>query len=294
VRLSTGFSALPYRLLAWLAPAVARALVPAVVLGGCGVSQELYNARTTELDRCQTDLTRSQSDFNAARQKNEGLVDDATELRDRLTTLESDRFKLSTNLQSTKKEMDQLRRTQALADRRQELLRSVKERLASLIDDKTITVESRKARLLIRVAEKPLFEAGKAELKASGLPLIKQVAAVLRDLPDRDFLIAGHTDNQGLKGSTFRSNWELSAARAVAVVRTLQGEGVDPRHLGAAGYSEFDVLSDNTDEVGRTLNRRIEVVLMPTAEELAPLDSSEPAPASRVTAPKDPPAPPKP
>jgi chemotaxis protein MotB len=261
---------------------------------GCGVSQEIYLQRTTELDRCQSELTRSQGDLNASRQKTDELAGESGELRDRLTTLETDRFKLSANLSATKKEMEQLRKAQALSERRVELYYSLREKLAPLITDKSVAVEVRKSKLVLTVSDEPLFDPGKADLKPKGLSVLRQLAAVLKGVPERDFLVAGHTDNQPLKGSTFRSGWDLTTARAVAVVRALQGEGVDPRHLAAAGYSEFDYLSDNSDAGARSINRRIEVVFMPSAEELPAIDLRAPARAATEVAPPPPPAPTQP
>ena len=92
---------------------------------------------------------------------------------------------------------------------------------------------------------------------------------------DRDFQVAGHTDNEPIRRSRFTSNWELSTVRALEVVQYLQEQGVTPTHLSAAGYSEFAPVAQNDSEDGRTENRRIEIVLMPNYDELPDLSGLE-------------------
>jgi chemotaxis protein MotB len=255
---------------------------------GCGVSQELYNARTTELDRCQSEVARSRTQMAATRSKSDELGAEAATLRDRISALENDRSKLASNLSATQKEMDELRRAHTQAEQRSELYRTLMTKLRSMIDAHTLDVEIRKGKMVVKLADQILFDPGHAELKTAGAGALRQVAAVLREIPDRDFLVAGHTDNRPIRASTYRSNWELSTARAVTVVQFLQAEGLDPRHLAAAGYSEFDPLGDNGQTDSRALNRRIEVVVMPKLEEMPTIDpglAPSPAPNEPVEAP---------
>jgi chemotaxis protein MotB len=271
-----------------------------LVAVGCGVSQELYNQRTTELDRCQGELARTRTQMAAARTRSDELTTETGTLRDRIAALEMERGKLASNLSATQKEMDELRRVHAQAEQRNELYRTLMTKLRSMIEAHTIGVEIRKGKMVVKLADQILFDPGKAELKSDGQAALRQVAAVLRDIPDRDFLVAGHTDNRPIRASTYRSNWELSTARAVTVVQFLQAEGVDPRRLAAAGYSEFDPVGDNGASETRALNRRIEVVVMPNIEELPTIDpapspnpnAEAPAPTAPRSAP--PPSPPPP
>jgi chemotaxis protein MotB len=204
--------------------------------------------------------------------------------------------------------MEALRRAHAQAEQRNELYRSLIARLRDAIGAGTLAVEVRKGRMLVKLGDAILFDPGQATLKPDGQRALREVALALKEIADRDFLVAGHTDNRPIKNSPFASNWDLSTARAVTVVRFLQGEGVDPRHLAAAGYSEFDAVADNDTEAGRAQNRRIEVVVMPRIDELPQIDISEPqtqpqaatspaptdAPAAPATSSPPPPAPPTP
>ena len=135
---------------------------------GCGVSQELYTARTTELDRCQNELLRTRNQLTAARTKSEELGAEATALHDRISTLEGDRSKLASNLSATQKEMDELRRTHAQAEQRSELYRTLVSKLRSMIDAKMLGVEIRKGKMVVKLADQILFDPGKVEFKIAG------------------------------------------------------------------------------------------------------------------------------
>jgi chemotaxis protein MotB len=180
--------------------------------------------------------------------------------------------------------MAALRRAHAQAEQRAELYRSLEARLRDAISAGTLAVQVRKGKMLVKLANEILFDAGQATLRSDGQKALHEVAQALKEIPDRDFLVSGHTDNQPIKSSPFASNWDLSTARAVTVVRFLQSEGVDPRHLAAAGYSEFDNVADNSVASERGKNRRLEIVVMPRIDELPNIDVSEPAaPATAPT-----------
>jgi chemotaxis protein MotB len=276
---------------------VRRILLLIAALTGCGVSQELYDQRTNELDRAKSELARTQGELTAARAR----YDEEMGQRERASALESEYLKLKKDLNATETQLEELREAHRRAEARAEVYRNLEQRLKAMIDARTLAVEFRKGKMVVKLSDQVLFDAGKAELRAEGQAALRGVAAALKEIPDRDFLVAGHTDNQPIRSSPFKSNWDLSTARAVTVVRFLQQEGVDPSHLAAAGYSEFDprVEVPTTNEE-RAQNRRIEIVVMPKLEELpsSPLEESAPptvtgpAPASPAAAPPAPPTPP--
>jgi chemotaxis protein MotB len=97
---------------------------------------------------------------------------------------------------------------------------------------------------------------------------------VLDTVGDRDFLVAGHTDNVPIRTMLYPSNWELSTRRAVEVVHILVAQGMNPKVLAAAGYGEFDTVAPNDTAEHRAQNRRIEIVLQPNLSDLPPLDDA--------------------
>ncbi|MBI3548144.1 MAG: OmpA family protein [Elusimicrobia bacterium] len=107
-----------------------------------------------------------------------------------------------------------------------------------------------------------LFDSGSAELKDSSLEHLRKLAEAMKELPN-PVQIEGHTDNQRLgRRIAFASNWELSAARAFAVLRFLEKAGVPPERLSAIGYGEFKPQGSNETPEGRAANRRIEVSIV--------------------------------
>jgi chemotaxis protein MotB len=117
------------------------------------------------------------------------------------------------------------------------------------------------------MVDRVLFDSGQAQVKSAGLDVLKQVSDILKTVSDKQIRIEGHTDNvpisAKLKGR-FKSNWELSTARATTVVRYLIDQGsVDRQHLSAVGYADTQPQASNDTEEGRSANRRIEIVLYP-------------------------------
>ena len=261
------------------------------MLAGCGVTQAEYNQRTTEAEKCQAELSHTQVELGAATARLSDRKRDLEQRDEQITTLEGNARTLAKNLSATEREMDALRRAHAQSEQRSELYRTLVARLRDAIGAGTLSVDVRKGKMLVHLGDAILFDPGQTALRTAGQTALKQVALALKEIPDRDFVVAGHTDNKPIKSSPFAGHWELSTARAVTVVRFLQAEGVDPRHLAAAGYSEFDALGDNDDPDQRAHNRRIEIVVMPRIDELPAIDITDPA-AAAAPAPTDaPPAP---
>ncbi|MCP4572095.1 MAG: OmpA family protein [bacterium] len=126
-----------------------------------------------------------------------------------------------------------------------------------------------------------LFPSGAADLKVEANPLLERLARMFRKFPGQ-VEVQGHTDNVPIHSTRFPSNWELSAARAVAVARNFHGLGLPPERLSATGYGEFRPVADNGTAEGRAENRRVEIKLTwrseaPPRQESLPL---EPVPAA--------------
>ncbi len=144
----------------------------------------------------------------------------------------------------------------------------LEDRLKKEIADKDVQVSMAKDNLVITFVAEVLFDSGKADLKPASLQMIDKVAKVLTDtVPDLTVGIEGHTDNQPIKYSGWKSNWELSTARALSVVHYLQDEkAVMPERLSAIGHGEYKPVASNDTKEGRAKNRRVEVVILPPAQ----------------------------
>ncbi len=116
--------------------------------------------------------------------------------------------------------------------------------------------------MILRISGNILFSSGSASINPEGISLLKKIGASIRRLPNR-VRIEGHTDNMPISTATFPSNWELSAARAVNIVKFLSDHtGVYPRRLSAVGYGESRPIRDNLTVQNRAMNRRVEIVLL--------------------------------
>lgn len=114
----------------------------------------------------------------------------------------------------------------------------------------------------IRMDNQVLFSLGDADLNPNGLPLLKNLSDAFRNTP-YGIRVEGHTDNIAIQTAQFPSNWELSIARAVNVVKYLARHGrIAPQRLSAAGYADAKPVLPNTSHANRALNRRVEIVLL--------------------------------
>ena len=120
-------------------------------------------------------------------------------------------------------------------------------------------VEISANKISINFSDPILFDAGSDVLKQSSYPHLRRLTAVFKDLPN-PIQIEGHSDNRPLGRSLrFKSNWELSSARAFSVLQFFLRDGVAPEKLSAVGYGEYKPIKSNDTPDGRAANRRIEI-----------------------------------
>ncbi|WP_298448006.1 flagellar motor protein MotD [uncultured Marinobacter sp.] len=147
---------------------------------------------------------------------------------------------------------------------RTEALRSMADQLAmefdELIDRGVVTLDVNDRWLSLNLPDSLLFGSGDAEPHYDSFEVMDKVARVLRNR-DNAVKVEGFTDNQPIRTSRFPSNWELSTARAAAVVRMLSMEGIEPERLAAIGYGEYQPLARNDTEEGRRRNRRVVLLI---------------------------------
>jgi len=113
------------------------------------------------------------------------------------------------------------------------------------------------------LTDKVLFDLGDVKLKKEMHSILGDIADVIKQYPDRQIVVEGHTDDLPMRTDKIASNWELSSLRATAVVRYfVEEKGLDPSRLSATGYGEFQPLVPNVSEVNRRINRRVDIVIM--------------------------------
>ncbi len=270
----------------------------AVSLTGC-VSLDTYNKKNAEANRFRQDWEDEvakravlQEKIATMQAQLDTLVADANSLREKIR---SDEGSLAVKEGELRASRDRLLELQALVD---ELSKSKKkleaakaelekksgeyEQLASSlrgeIEAGRIELMELRGRTTLKMKDKILFASGSATLGQDGKNALRLVADALRGLNGKTIRVEGHTDNVPTGGAGgFATNWELSAARALAVVHFLQSAGVDPTRVAGTGFAEFQPIATNDTPEGRSLNRRIEIVL-------APLEGANLAPAAKQPA----------
>lgn len=142
-----------------------------------------------------------------------------------------------------------------------DVIRKIDEELkAGRIPPGVVTTRATTEGLVISLTEAGFFNSGSAEINKSSEPVLHALAAALPATPIR---VEGHTDNIPIHTSLFATNWELSTARAATIARLLiQWSSVKPENLSAAGYAEFHPVAGNSTAEGRTLNRRVDIVIL--------------------------------
>lgn len=248
-------------------------------------------AQIDDLQRQIADLRSQLAKVGSEREHLKAALDDATALVDQLKQrleklgqnvdkLAGERGALAQGLADARARLEELRRAQESAELRAKAFRDLLSKFQSMITAGKLKIALRKGRMIIVLPNDVLFDSGKTTLKVDGRSALAQVGKVLATIPDRDFLVAGDTDNVPIHTEKFPSNWELSTERAVQVVEFLIANGMQPQTLAAAGYGEFDPVAPNDTPEHRNLNRRIEIVLQPNISELPELPSDKAAPAT--------------
>ena len=143
--------------------------------------------------------------------------------------------------------------------------RLLENRLAQEIKDKQVRLEMMEKGLVITFVADVLFDSGRDQIRKEAYPILDKVAVVLKEnVPELNVGIEGHTDNVPIKVSGWKTNWELSTARALSVLHYLIDErGIAPARLSANGYGEYRPVASNDTKEGRQLNRRVEIVIVP-------------------------------
>jgi chemotaxis protein MotB len=267
-------------------------LALALALTGC-VSMETFKKKEADAARFRQEWEDEaakravlQEKIAAMQAQLDTLVADAASLKEKIRSDEGTLSQKEAELRATR---DRLAEVQALVDELSKSKRKLEAAKAELekksgeyaqlasalrgeIEAGRIELMELRGKTTVKMKDKILFASGSATIGAEGRVALRKVADALRGLQSKAIRVDGHTDNVPTNPSgPFPTNWELSSARALAVVRFLQETGVDPTRLSAAGFGEFQPISANDTSDGKSLNRRIEITLVP-------LEGAVPAP----------------
>ncbi|MGA1796983.1 MAG: OmpA family protein [bacterium] len=267
-------------------------IIFSLIVAGCGVGKDVYqkclndseiltkdlsilqgeymdlqtqNADLTKkLQQCESQLLELENTLNA---KSDELSTMIVDLRQKVADLEREREEKTQRISEL-----EIRIAEIVAAKEESLqemsaaYKSMIESLKSEISEGQVTITELKGKLTVNMLDKVLFDLGKAQIRSQGLDVLHKVVDVLKHVKDRAIRVEGHTDNLKIRGALtkiYPTNWELSAARAVNVVKYLQEQGIDPDTLSATAYGEYKPVASNETEEGRAQNRRIEITLIP-------------------------------
>ncbi len=172
-----------------------------------------------------------------------------------ILSLNDEIARLNDELEELTRSREQLEKTQVM----------LQQRLRDELEKGDLQVSMQDKGLVVTVLNKILFDSGKTILKPTSVSTLQKVGDVLKnEVPQQLILVEGHTDTDPIKYSGFRSNWELSTARATEVVHFFIDKiGIDPGRLVALGYGEYQPIAPNASSAGKSKNRRVEIVISP-------------------------------
>jgi chemotaxis protein MotB len=268
-----------------------------LVLGTSCVSQKKFKSQTadfnkkygqkeSELKVCETDKTALQKQteellkqIDALNFKIDGLTKEQSYLKENntvfLNQLESLSVISNSQAESIKKSMESLgikdayiqglQRSLAQKDSlNMALVMNLKGVLGNL-EDEDINIKVDKGVVFIDISDKLLFKSGSFNVTDKAKVVLEKVATVLKNQPNLEFMVEGHTDNVPYpKKGELLDNWDLSVKRATSIVRLLQNEyGLEPQKMIAAGRSEYQPLTANDSNEAKAANRRTRIVILP-------------------------------
>lgn len=231
---------------------------------------ELDETASYEKVALQRQLTQQQQNLDKDRERLEGLEYELYQKANRLNTMEYDYTAMKGTLQDRNIRIQEL---EEMLNLKEDNMQGVRASLGDLVrqfSSRGLIVEDRGGKLYVSLSAELLFPSGSTRIDPSGKEALRQLAGALKNNPDIDILVEGHTDSDGSE----LANWNLSVDRAVAVTQILTQFGVSPQRLTAAGRGENMPVATNNTAAGKAQNRRTEIVISPKLDEVYELLSN--------------------
>ncbi|HKG05737.1 MAG TPA: OmpA family protein [Pedobacter sp.] len=230
-------------------------------------SQQMNEKLEDLITRLKKDTTGLSTALNDLKSRYSEMDDNYTKLR---SNSSSEINKLSSDL---KKREQRLKEVEEILRKRDEATNQLKEKLQQALLGFTkngLTVEIRNGKVYVSLTDKLLFPSGSIIIDEKGKQALSQLAGVLKQQPEINIAVEGHTDSQKITNlGQIKDNWDLSVLRSTSVVRYLtEVSKVESVRMTATGKGEFQPLDANSTAEGRSKNRRIEIVLSPKLDEL--------------------------
>ncbi|MCL5130236.1 MULTISPECIES: OmpA family protein [unclassified Algibacter] len=229
-------------------------------------TQDLLNSATVKLNSCLEDRAAATAKATVL----ESQVNDLRNNNDNLQLLSSKgASSIEKTLESIKEKELKISRLQDALTKKDSitlaLVTSLKREVG--INDPDIQVNVEKGVVFISIADKLLFQSGSYNVTTRAKEVLAKVAKVINSKPEFEAMIEGHTDSRSYQKGVLLDNWDLSVKRSTSIIRVLQGLGVNPGQLIAAGRSSYVPLVDNDTAENRAKNRRTRVVVLPKIDQ---------------------------
>lgn len=237
--------------------------------------EELLNTTSVKLGACENDVEKLKFKVSSLKNNVDLLKENNQQLISNignLTTLtKKGAENLEKSLESLREKDLTIKNLRDAVTRRDSvnlaLVQSLKGVLGNL-DDQDIDVKMDKGVVFINISDKLLFKSGSYTISGDAKQVLGKVAAVVKNKPDFEFMVEGHTDNVPIKSNVIRDNWDLSVMRATEIVRVLQKDfNIAPERMTAAGRSYYVPIASNDTNEGKAQNRRTRIVVLPKLDQ---------------------------
>ncbi|PKQ46549.1 OmpA/MotB family protein [Confluentibacter flavum] len=229
-------------------------------------TQDLLNSATVKLNSCLEERATSTARATALEEQ----VADLRKANDNLTVLSSKgASNIEKTLESIKEKDLKITRLQDALNQKDSItlaiVTSLKREVG--INDPDIEINVEKGVVFISIADKLLFQSGSYNVTTRAKEVLAKVAKVVNSKPDFECMVEGHTDSVPYQSGVLLDNWDLSVKRSTSIIRVLQGLGVNPKQLIAAGRADYVPLVDNDTAENRATNRRTRIVVLPKIDQ---------------------------
>ena len=260
------------------------------------VSTKKYQALNDKLNEANTSLTGTQNDLRACRDEKAELERQKAAMEARIGGLEEQsKFLKENNTQALRQLQDlsvisssqaeSIRKSMENIGAKDSYIQTLQQQMAQKdslnmalvmnlkgaignMADEDINIKVDKGVVFIDISDKLLFKTGSYDITDRAKEVLGKVALVLKNQPDIEFMVEGHTDNVPFSRGVLMDNWDLSAKRATTVVRLLEKQyGLDPAKMSAAGRSQYHPIGANDTPEGRAANRRTRIVILPQLDQ---------------------------
>ncbi len=271
------------------------AVASSVVLFSC-VSQKKYKEAQARYDALNVTLSTTQGNLSTCNsekaelaRKNGLLENDLSNVRNQVDFLKQNNTQALKQLEDlsviTSSQAESIRKSMENIGAKDSYIQTLQQQMArkdSLnmvlvmnlkgaignMNDEDINIKVDKGVVYIDISDKLLFTSGKYAVTNQAKVVLGKVAKVLKNQPDIEFMVEGHTDNVPYRSGVLLDNWDLSVKRATSVVRILQNEyGLDPARMAASGRGEYKPLLDNDSASGKAAIRRTRIVILPMLDQ---------------------------